>query len=93
MKDVFLVYFKENAYIVFDKSEEKLHSPDEANQVDLQPKKKALSQNRVEALKKRSLKLLHKLVEAEIGNYFTEGRPEKDKNFPLTFFLPYNEDS
>lgn len=28
MKEVFLVYFKENAYIVFDKSEEKLHSPD-----------------------------------------------------------------
>jgi hypothetical protein len=31
-------------------------------------------------------------VQAEIGNYFTEQRPEKDKNFPLTFFLPYDED-
>lgn len=52
-----------------------------------------MSQNRVEALKKRSTKLVHKLVEAEIGNYFTEVRPEKDKNFPLVFFLPYDEDT
>lgn len=52
-----------------------------------------MSQNRIDALKKRSIKLVHKLVEAEIGNYFTERRPEKQKNFPLVFFLPYDEDS
>jgi len=51
-----------------------------------------MSQNREIALKKRCKKLLHKLVQAEIGNYFTEDRPEKSKNFPLTFFLPYDED-
>ena len=33
-----------------------------------------MSQNRIDALKKRSTKLVHKLVEAEIGNYFTENR-------------------
>ena len=55
-------------------------------------KKKTISQNRLKALKKRAKKLLQKLVLAEIGNYFTEVRPEKDKNFPLTFFLPYDED-
>ena len=67
-----------------------MHAPEDANNFDLQPKKKTMSQNRVSALKKRSNKLLHKLVEAEIGNYFTEERPEKDKNFPLVFFLPYD---
>ncbi len=77
MKDIFLLYFKENAFVIFDKSEEKLHSPEDANNFDNQPKKKAMSQNRIDALKKRSIKLVHKLVEAEIGNYFTEKRPEK----------------
>jgi hypothetical protein len=45
----------------------------------------------VKALKKRSKKLLHKLVQADIQNYFNADRPEKEKNFPLTFFLPYDE--
>jgi hypothetical protein len=76
MKEIFLTYFKESAYIVFDKSEEKLHSPEDVVSTE-PPKKKALSQNRVLALKKRSKKLLFKLVEAKIGNYFTEDRPEK----------------
>jgi hypothetical protein len=49
-----------------------------------------MSQNRLNALRKRSKKLLHKLVQAEIENYFNEERPEKNKNFPLTFFLPYD---
>lgn len=52
-----------------------------------------MSQERVNALQKRSTKLVHKLVEAEIENYFTSKRAEKDKNFPLVFFLPYDEDS
>ena len=34
---------------------------------------------------------MHKLVKAEIANYFTVNRPEKDKNFPLTFCLPYGD--
>ena len=78
MKDIFLLYFKDNALNVFDKSEEKLHPPPTVlhDQQDQQHnKKKAMSQNRVVALKKRSKKLLHKLVQAEIQNYFTEDRP------------------
>lgn len=45
---------------------------------------------RVKALKKRCTNLLYKLMEADIGNYFTEVRSEKDRNFPLTFCLPYD---
>lgn len=67
------------------------------NPVDYRPnekrQKKETNQIRNEALKKRSVHLLHKLVKAEIGNYFTVRRPEKDKNFPLTFYLPYGDDS
>lgn len=36
-----------------------------------------MSQNREIALKKRAKKLLHKLVQAEIGNYFKYDRDEK----------------
>lgn len=93
LKKNFLLYFRDVHYIVFDKSEEKLHGPETATLVDQAPKKKTMSQNRQKALKKRSKKLLHKLVEAGIKNYFTEERPEKDKNFPLVFFLPYDEDA
>lgn len=92
MKEQFLIYFKENALDVFDKSEEKLHDPANPVEIEGEPRKKAMSQNRLNALRKRSKKLLHKLVEAEIKNYFNADRPEKDKNFPLTFFLPYDED-
>lgn len=35
--------------------------------------------------------MLYKLVKAEIGKYFTVNRPEKDKNFPLTFVIPYED--
>lgn len=52
-----------------------------------------MSQNRVDALKKRSTRLVHMLVQAQIENYFTEERPEKDKNYPLVFFIPYDEDT
>lgn len=30
-------------------------------------------------------------MKADITNYFTFNRPEKDKNFPLTFVLPYDD--
>jgi len=69
-----------------------LHDPDHPVDIGGDRKKKTISQNRLKALKKRAKKLLHILVQAEIGNYFTEQRPEKDKNFPLTFFLPFDED-
>ena len=36
---------------------------------------------------------MRKLVEASITNYFTKDRPEKGKNFPLVFFLPYDEEA
>ena len=94
MKKAFLIYFKDNALNVFDKSQEKLHpSPSDALKTENNQRKQgkqAMSQNRVIALKKRSKKLLHKLVQADITNYFTEDRPEKQKNFPLTFFLHYD---
>lgn len=65
MKDFFLIYFKESAYLVFDKSEEKLHAPEDANTAEGQPRTKtAMSQNRVDALKKRSTRLVHMLVQA-----------------------------
>ena len=64
MKDAFLLYFKDNALNVFDKSEEKLHDPDHPVHERGERKKKAISQNRLKALKKRSKKLLHKLVQA-----------------------------
>lgn len=70
MKEVFLIYFKDNALNVFDKSEEKLHDPNNPVKLEGEVKKKAMSQNRLNALRKRSRKLLPKLVQAEIENYF-----------------------
>lgn len=64
MKDSFLLYFKNNALNVFDKSEQKLHDPEHPVGQIHERKKKAISQNRLKALKKRSTKLLHKLVQA-----------------------------
>ena len=62
MKDLFLLYFSKEALNVFDKSQEKLHDPE--NKVDDggERKKKAISQNRLNALKKRAKKLLKKLI-------------------------------
>jgi Holliday junction resolvasome RuvABC ATP-dependent DNA helicase subunit len=51
--------------LVFDKSEEKLHAPEDINTFEGQTKvKAAMSQNRVDALKKRSSRLVHMLVQA-----------------------------
>ena len=73
MKLGFLEYFKVGALMVFDRSEEKNHDPlDFKSDQPSENKRKALNVERKEALEKRTVKLLHKLVEAEIGNYFIE---------------------
>ena len=64
MKQVFLFYFRDSALNVFDKSEEKLHDPNFPVHEEGERKKKAMSQNRMLALKKRARKLLSKLVQA-----------------------------
>ncbi len=56
------MYFKQNALFIFDKSEEKLHDPDDNPNVSVKPKKKTMNQNRIDSLIKRSTKLVHKLV-------------------------------
>lgn len=52
-----------------------------------------MTQRRLEDLRSRCDIYIHKLVKGEIGNFFVVKREfdEKNKNFPLTFVLPYEE--